>query len=610
MAEVLILAGESAWIQSRVLNADEICVHHASEKSPNTLVQIAFRPGRVPYDGGYGFANGIALAWVGDWRNRTQALEIEGISPGTIAEELIALWKKRGIDMQENVHGLMACVLWDESTGQLHAFRDKIGLIPMVYTMDPATRSIAISSDADWLLEASRLPRVVNRSRLTKFLLGKNDDRGRDDFIQGLNRIRPRECLSWSDQQLTTEYYWNPDTSYLPPSDDHPRQFRELLSEILDSLGDHPRVYEMSGGVDSPSLVALAVEKQCKEIGAPKVRTVSMIAPKHPATDEYEDIKELVEYLKVDAHYFSISEHWPLQDLDIFKGFIGSGPHFHPEEYYIRKYYQWIYQKHNDVDVISGSGADQLLLATRKDCVHCLLERGDFVELSLLLGNSQWHRTLLLTGLEFLGIKNELVKIKALFAIKGRNKQEVNMLWRFPVNWIRENRSVLAGNMPCYLPKNCGQSKLVKQQEWIWELAARGIYRTSKRTNTRVVFPYFDDRLWILLLRIPPFNIRYRDRHKGLLRASIDGILPTHIAWKSKVGGFDQVVEQGIAEEGKVKLKEIPLILEGLGFVDSIKFFLACSKYQERHAQGRKGSLKSFPLWSTIAAEFWAQQVQ
>src|SRR5690554_3345570 len=99
MAEVLILAGESAWIQSRALKSDEICVHHVSEKSPNTLVQIAFRPGRVPYDGGYGFSNGVALAWVGDWRNRVEARELERISSGTIDEELIELWKLRGMEM-------------------------------------------------------------------------------------------------------------------------------------------------------------------------------------------------------------------------------------------------------------------------------------------------------------------------------------------------------------------------------------------------------------------------------------------------------------------------------------------------------------------------------
>lgn len=599
MAEVLILAGESAWIQSRVLNADEICVNHASEKSPNTLVQIAFRPGRVPYDGGYGFANGIALAWVGDWRNRTQALEIEGISPGTIAEELIALWKKRGIDMQENVHGLMACVLWDESTGQLHAFRDKIGLIPMVYTMDPATRSIVVSSDADWLLEASRLPKVVNRSRVTKYLLRINDP-GRDDFIQGLNRIRPSECLVWSEQQLSTKYYWNPETSYLPPANDYPRQFRELLIETLDSLGEHPRVYDLSGGLDSSSLVALAVEQNRENQSDSTIHTVSMIAPGHPRTDESVEIKEIVDFLKVDARYFSISNHWPLQNLDSFKEFTGMGPQYHPGGEHSRTYRQWISREYGDVYVISGVGSDQVLHCDSSNYFQYLISKSDcktYLRLLVLARNAKfWQRVGLILLADKLSLKDALAKVRDRYKVQ----KPIRSSWRSPEQWVVGNLRSVGDERP----SKHGLAKLQMKNRWEWELACREIHRKQLVTKTKARYPYFDDRVFSFCLRIPPPELRSNVDLKSLLRNAMKGLLPEQTLNRPKFSSFDSVVEQGIITEVAKEIVTDSEVVEK-GFIYSDKFLSALSEYRQAYSRVNRHDLGSINIWSVFSLELW-----
>lgn len=610
MAEVLVFAGEKTWIQSRALNAHEICVSLASNSSLHTCLQIAFRPGRVPYDGGYGFSHNVALAWVGDWRNRSETRAQEGIAASTIAEELIALWRLRGLAMFTHVHGLMACVLWDETTGQLWAFRDKIGLVPMVYTMDPATRNIAISSDADWLLEASRLPRVVNRSRLTRFLLNDFEDRGRDDFIQGMYRIRPRECLIWSRAQLGTDYYWNPATDTLPPSKEHPRQFRQWMSEVLASVGEHPHVFEMSGGMDSPGLVAVAVALQEQQATTARVRTVSMVAPGFPGSDESVEIQEIVEYLPLDAHCFSISEHEPLQDLGLFEEFTGSGPQYHPEEQYARAFSDWIRENFGAVDVISGGGADQLLFASRRDLIRSLLAEGRWQEVHRLWKDRKWRRSIAVILLEQVHAKEMVKSMRDVFLPGIRAGAPGEPLpWRRPENWVvgGEPISQLAA---AEMEGSCGAKKLDAQQQWLWELSCRGGYRKAKRAGLRTVQPYLDDRLWEFVLRMSPTQLIRGNMPKGLLRDTVASLLPETVVRRPKHSSFDAVVENGLVNLSQEVVQDIvgQSRLGLLGIIHSMKFKQAFVAYQQWKPQPPGRSRGSFPVWSSLSAELWLRQ--
>ncbi len=610
MAEMLVLVGEKTWVQSRALRDDELCVQHASATSRNTQLQIAFRPGRVPYDGGYGFSNNVALAWIGDWRNRSETLEKEGIAASTIAEELIALWKLRGHAMFTHVHGLMACVLWDETSGQLRAFRDKIGLVPMVYAIDPVTRNIVISSDADWLLEAARMPRVVNRSRLTKFLLNDYTDRGRDDFIHGLQRIRPREYLGWSASQLTTDYYWNPTTDTLPPSEEHPRQFRRLLSEVLESVGDYPHVFEMSGGMDSPGLVAVAVALQKQVSKTARVRTVSMVAPGYPGSDETAEIQEIVDALPLDAHYFSISEHPPLQDLSLFEDFTGSGPQYHPEEEYARAFSNWIRENFGEVDVIGGGGADQLLFASRRDLIRSLLAEGRWQEVHRLWKDRKWHRLIAVILLEQVHAKEMVKSVRDVFlpGIRAGAPGE-SLLWRRPENWVVGGEPI-SRIAAAEMEGSCGAKKLEAQQQWLWELSCRGGYRKAKRAGLRTVQPYLDDRLWEFVLRMSPTQLIRGNMPKGLLRDTVASLLPETVVRRPKHSSFDAVVENGLVNLSQEVVQDIvgQSRLGLLGIIHSMKFKQAFVAYQQWKPQPPGRSRGSFPVWSSLSAELWLRQ--
>jgi asparagine synthase (glutamine-hydrolysing) len=117
------------------------------------------------------------------------------------------------------------------------------------------------------------------------------------------------------------ETYWTP----APPEPIRYRRDEEYAEHLTALLGDavearlrsSTRVgVSLSGGMDSPSVAALASERLNRHGGAPPLASFSWVFDELPECDERRWIEPLVSHLGLEATYVIADPHGPLRDAD------------------------------------------------------------------------------------------------------------------------------------------------------------------------------------------------------------------------------------------------------------------------------------------------------
>lgn len=617
MSDFLILFGEHDWLQQHGLWKRYPTSIMVSPRVPSHSLHIAFRNDPRPYPGNFGCLQNLAIAWVGNWRNLPEMRRRLSLSYTTSPLETMAFaYNKLGEQAFSQMRGIVTAVVWNMKTGVLHAFRDKIGLAPLVYApnLDHGQQhGLALSTDPEWLAEWMGYPSQIHPARLRAFLSGSVDS-GVEDFVVGIERVRPGEHVSWpSDcEKPQRDYYWQPDTTPLSPdqaNDNLPQRLIDGLYRFYDTLQTQPRVVAMSGGLDSPALAA--VESTWGGYSAQRpLHVISMITPNMPRSDESHAIREVQQKLPLQVHQFDVENSWPLKDLQFYERQRYSGPHFHPEEFYVDAYHRWIAERFGTVDVLSGHGTDDALWCPASFYLRDLARHGQLKELALavrMAGAPLVAREMITWALDASNLRQP---IRQFFAPIRKTMLPINHTpWRNPENWVLLPDDCPTTNISGWsLPDdNWGQVRLKRLRTWKWELVCRTLQREARRNCVNIEFPMLDDAVWELCLRIEPQQLAHNGRQKAVLRKAMTGWLPDSVIQRSKHGGFDALVELALTKKEASRIENLfeNSHLEQMEVIDSNKFMTMFRQYQNAANHHSLPYLGSLALWQTIAAEVW-----
>lgn len=618
MADFLLLFGERGAIARHGLWKRFPASVIISPNVPTYSLHVGFRPGPRPYPGEFGCTRKLAIAWVGAWRNLPEMRRQFGLSYTTGALETMAhAYHKLGPTAAFSaMRGIVTAVVWDMQTGTLHAFRDKIGLAPLVYAPTPKNLSqhnLALSTDPEWLADWMDTPTDVNPARLRAFLSGSVDS-GIEDFIHGMERIRPGEHVHWTPERTepSRSYYWQPDTTPLPAeqaASNLPQRLIDGLNRFYDSLVPRPRVVAMSGGLDSPALAAIESRWGGYSPERP-LHVVSMITPGLPRSDETHAINEVKAYLPLHVHLFDVESKWPLQNISFYNRQLYSGPHFHPEEFYVDAYHRWIAEQFGPVDVLSGHGTDDALWCPASFYLRDLAKKlhvREFIQAMRQAGPGLVAREMINWTLESLHLREPL---RQLFAPLRQAIQPASPTpWRAPENWVSFPEPCATTNTAGWSTpdENWGQVRLKRLRTWKWELVCRTLQREARRNNVNIEFPMLDDAMWELCLRIEPQQLANNGRQKALLRKAMHGRLPTSVVQRSKHGGFDALVELALTQKEVGRVEELfqNSILHNMEVINAQNFMNMFQQYRKASLHNQRPYLGSLALWQTIAAEVW-----
>ena len=176
-------------------------------------------------------------------------------------EAILATYDQHGLNAIQQLRGMFAFGLWDETKKQLVLARDRFGIKPLYYCI--VGEEFYFATEIKALLPF--LPSIVtNTESLAEYLTFQYTISGQTMF-DGVQEVPPGHYVVVRDGTVTTTKYW--DVSYEIEYGKSAEYFETRLCELLnDSVAMHLRGdvevgSYLSGGIDSSLIYGLASEQ-------------------------------------------------------------------------------------------------------------------------------------------------------------------------------------------------------------------------------------------------------------------------------------------------------------------------------------------------------------
>ncbi len=525
-------------------------------------------------------------------------------------ETIIHLYEEHGPRAVDQLRGMFAFAIWDQTRRRLVLARDRLGIKPLYYTLSD-DGVICFASEIKALIEARAVRAELNYDALADYAANRSTS-GEETLFRGVKRLLPGHTLVWTDGRIEIERYW--DVSFAKPSerltdDQYVDEFSELFRESvkLRLMADVPLGMFLSGGIDSSAIVAVM-----SEMVAEPIKTFSVAFEEREANE--------LNYARMVARAFGTDHHEvivsPQQFFDALPSLVyqEDEPIAHSSSiplYFVSK----LASEHVKV-VLTGEGADELLAGYGKyrktvfnlalgrryhDVVPASMRRAVERAILKLNGSSRIRRKLSRT---FLCLSPEIEDIyfdnfsvfsramqQRLFTAEARDRMTERDPYRAPLSLIEESDSedlldqLLAADLKTYL-----HELLMKQDQM------------SMAASIESRVPFLDHKLVEFAAHLP-INMKLRGlTTKYILRKSMAGRLPKEILTRRKmgfpvpVGSWLRGQFSHVVDEYVLNSRALERGIFNAGFV------------RELVARHRAGENHSERLWALINFEIWQRR--
>lgn len=172
-------------------------------------------------------------------------------------ETIIHLYEEYGKDCVHHLRGMFAFILWDNRTETFFAARDHFGIKPLYYTYDQ--EKLECSSELKSLLLASNFSPRLDLQSLVYYLTFQYVPDPRT-MLEGVWKLPPAHRLIAQNGSVQAERYWLPE---FKPVEQPVSKIREDIREVLQESvrlhmqSDVPVGCFLSSGIDSTAIAAL-----------------------------------------------------------------------------------------------------------------------------------------------------------------------------------------------------------------------------------------------------------------------------------------------------------------------------------------------------------------
>ncbi len=238
-----------------------IVVHGRVGLVHTRLSIIDLAGGHQPLESGDGrlalIANGEIYNYLelfADWESRGIQLRTR-----SDCEAILHAFAEGGPDGLRVLNGMFAFALHDRFSDSLVLGRDRLGIKPLFYTIQPAF--VAFASKIKGLLALLPQSPPLNPSALVQYLENKFSG-GEETIFQGIRRLPPGSCLRINtDLSTRLHRYWRA-TDVEPQKlrqEEAEEKFDALMAQVMKEhmRSDVPFGLFLSGGIDSATICAL-----------------------------------------------------------------------------------------------------------------------------------------------------------------------------------------------------------------------------------------------------------------------------------------------------------------------------------------------------------------
>ena len=524
-------------------------------------------------------------------------------------ETIIHLYEDHGARLVEHLRGMFAFAIWDSNRGLLLLARDRLGIKPLYYAMTE-DGSIYFASEIKAIIESGAIKPELNYAALDDYAANRSTS-GEDTLFRHVKRLLPGHTLTWQGGRVEVNRYWDVSFAKSDPlsESEYVERFKELFYESvrLRLMADVPLGMFLSGGIDS-SLIAAAMSRMVAE----PIKTFSVAFAEREAN-------ELL-YARAVSRAFRTQHHevtvTPAQFFDVLPKLIyqEDEPIAHPSSvplYFVSR----LAAEHVKV-VLTGEGSDEMFggyAKYRRTILNVVLGRaysrvvpgairGQLSKtINGMITTSSFRRKLSRTflclepGIEDIYFDNFSVFSRSmqrrLFTAEARERMGAGDPYRSELNHMGECDSsalldqLLAVDLKTYL-----HELLMKQDQM----------SMSASIESRV--PFLDHKLVEFAAQLPVSMKLRGSTTKYILRRASDGVLPTEIIKRKKMGfpvplgrwlrgSFSHIVDEYVLSE-RSREREI-----------FDKQFV-----NELVARHRAGEDHTERLWSLINFEIWQRR--
>lgn len=426
-------------------------------------------------------------------------------------EVLLVAYIKWGVDCIKKLNGIFAFAIYDENEKRVLLARDVMGVKPLFYTIKNGT--FIFGSEIKALFKHPYVDPVVDKDGLTElFALGPAVIPGTTVY-KGIEEVKPAQYIIVKEDIIKKDVYWELKAEIFKETEEEAvEHVRELLIDAIDRqlVGDVPLCTFLSGGLDSSAISAIAAEEYKKRN---KILTTYSI--------DYEDNEK----------YFESSLFQPTSDQH-FAEFMSK---------YIGSNHRTVVLNHKDLvtaleDAVIGRDLPGMADVDSSLYLFCKEVKKDFV-IALsgecadeLFGGYPWFTNEEMINAKTFPWSRFIGERKAILNPSLKNLK------------IEEVAQAAYSDTLKEVPHLTGESKLEHRMRELFYLNLRWFMvnllnrkdRMSMANSLEVRVPFADYRIVEYAFNIPS-NIKLLDgREKGLLRKSLEGILPDSIIYRKK----------------------------------------------------------------------------
>jgi asparagine synthase (glutamine-hydrolysing) len=517
-------------------------------------------------------------------------------------ETILHLYEEYDLSFLDHLRGMFAFAIWDSRKRRLLLARDRLGVKPLFYRLEPGR--LAFASELRTLRELLLRPPEIDPQSVYDFFGFRYIPAPRT-FYRGVEKLLPGHFLVADPMGVRTHAYWD-----IPAEEATAKSAKDIATEVIEQLresvrlrliADVPLGVFLSGGTDSSAVVALMAE-----LGARPLRTFSV------GFDESQ-FSELP-FARVVANRYSTEHHElvvkpehlrdELPRLVAFRGEPVAEPADVPLYLISRLAAQSVKV------VLAGEGGDELFAGYPKYAADRLAGLVSALPQGVTRALIRWlpyRQRRVKIALEALSIRDEAERSTTWFASFSREERESLFAPEF---LAQVDPSHPARVFESYFEKVRDRSPLKRMlyadlKVWLPDnLLLRGDLMTMAASIEERV-PFLDHRFVEMAARLPTRLLTRGFQTKALLKHALRPYVPKEVLYRRKVG-FALPIGDWFRKSLKPLIADLVLAPEAKarGYFNVANM----ERFVREHFDGVRDRQKQ--LWALLNFELWCRNAQ
>jgi asparagine synthase (glutamine-hydrolysing) len=536
-----------------------------------------------------------------NYRELRPELEARGHRFRTLSdtETIVHLYEDYGLGCLESLRGMFAFALWDSRQRRLLMARDRLGVKPLFYRLEPGR--LAFASELRALRELVGHPLEIEPQSVYDFF-GFRYIPAPHTFYRGVEKLLPGHYMIVDARGARIEPYWD-----VPPEEETSRTAEDFAEEVIERLresirlrliADVPLGVFLSGGTDSSAVVAFMAA-----LGARPLRTFS-VGFEEPEYSELPFARRVAQRFSTEHHELVVRPQDMAEELARLVAFRDE-PVAEPTD--IALYRMARLASESVKVVLAGEGGDELFAGYPKYAADRLAGVVSALPQEVTRAIVRWlpyRQRRARLALEALSIRDEAERSVTWFASFAREEREALFAPEFLQQVdVAHPARIFEG----YLEKVRDRSPLKRMlyadlKIWLPDnLLLRGDQMTMAASIEERV-PFLDHELVELAARIPSRMLTRGFKTKVLLRQALRPYLPPETLRRRKVG-FTVPIGPWFRTSLKSLVADLVLAPEARarGYFNQ----KAVEGFVREHFDGVRDRQKQ--LWALVNFELWCR---